>query len=100
MNIIENSIQFDNTNKLKPELKFIWNKTDNYNEEICETIELLREVYVCISNADNDSLKYNVTLLHPFEIAKLLKKTDEVENIQVQEELYQQQIDTDPNFID
>jgi hypothetical protein len=41
-----------------------------------------------------------VTLLHPYEIAKLQKKTNDVENISVQKELYQQQIDADPNFID
>lgn len=111
----------------KPEISFVWNKSETQSQTVSQKVELFSTVNVRLSKHDNDPLKINVghlftlfcfseryliliydlkiTMMHPKE--KVNKRAFDASNRQVstkceadEEAFYSQRIDIDPYICD
>lgn len=67
LDLVPESVRFEK-NGHKPEISFVWNKTEKHTEKVNQKVELFSTVNVRLSKHDNDPLKINVAMIKLLQI--------------------------------
>jgi DIS3-like exonuclease 2 len=59
LNIVQESVNYVK-NTLKPEISFLWEKTEKYQENVKQTLQIFSNVNVVLNKHDSDCMKFNV----------------------------------------